>query len=360
MTPDATAFEARVGQSPAPYRRHLVLLACAWTVAVAGSLAWSFVQIQDEIRSLTSQTARALLEKDLLYREWSILHGGLYVPKPGSPRPDPSPSESADGADLDREVRTPSGRILTLLNPAQVSREIFHSQEDSMGIRGRLTSLRPIREANLPDAWERQALERLAQGGKSELTNEIISTEISQGERYLRMMRPLVTSGSCLQCHEEAGRKAGELRGGISVTIPMNRFATPGEMRNVTLAHLGLWLMGLTGLSLGVRDLERQALARRRAESERERVIGELEQALAEVKTLSGMIPICASCKKIRDDRGYWTQIETYLQQHSNATFSHCLCLDCLRRLYPDVAGEVEAQLTHSTPAPSPSNRPNA
>ena len=84
MVPDTPAATLNAGKRPAPYRRHFAVLACAWTLAVAGSLAWSLAQIQDELRSLTTQTARALLEKDLLYREWSILHGGVYVPKPSS------------------------------------------------------------------------------------------------------------------------------------------------------------------------------------------------------------------------------------------------------------------------------------
>jgi hypothetical protein len=234
MVPDAPAAESNAGKSLAPYRRHLLLLACVWTAAVAGSLAWNLAQIQNEIRSLTRQTARALLERDLLYRQWSILHGGVYVLKSGLAE---SGASSADGADEEREIRTPSGRLLTLLNPALVSRQIFQSQEDNMGIRGRLTSLRPLRKANLPDAWERRVLERLAQTGRGELTNEISSTEVRQGERYFRMMCPLVTNRGCLQCHEEKGRKEGELRGGISVTVPMSRFATPGESRNVALAQ---------------------------------------------------------------------------------------------------------------------------
>ncbi len=63
----------------------------------------------------------------------------------------------------------------------------------------------------------------------------------------------------------------------------------------------------------------------------------QLEQALSEVKTLSGLIPICASCKKIRDDEGYWNQIETYISQHSKADFSHGICPDCAKKLYPDL-----------------------
>ena len=67
----------------------------------------------------------------------------------------------------------------------------------------------------------------------------------------------------------------------------------------------------------------------------------ELEQALAEIKTLQGFIPICASCKKIRNDEGYWQQIEQYIQERSDAQFSHGICPECIQTQYPEIAGEV-------------------
>lgn len=76
---------------------------------------------------------------------------------------------------------------------------------------------------------------------------------------------------------------------------------------------------------------------RKKAEEERERLIGELQEALARVKTLSGLLPICASCKKIRNDQGYWQQIEAYIRDHSEAEFSHSVCPECAKKLYPEV-----------------------
>ncbi len=75
---------------------------------------------------------------------------------------------------------------------------------------------------------------------------------------------------------------------------------------------------------------------RKRDEAERERLVVERQKALWEVKALSGMLPICASCKKIRDDKGYWNQIENYIGTHTAATFSHGICPDCIGKLYPD------------------------
>jgi DNA-binding response OmpR family regulator len=75
---------------------------------------------------------------------------------------------------------------------------------------------------------------------------------------------------------------------------------------------------------------------RKLVETERDRLINELQQALGKLKTLSGLLPICGCCKKIRDDRGYWNQLETYIEQHSQAEFSHGICPDCMKKLYPN------------------------
>jgi PAS domain S-box-containing protein len=75
---------------------------------------------------------------------------------------------------------------------------------------------------------------------------------------------------------------------------------------------------------------------RKRFDEERERLIGELKAALADVKTLSGLLPICAHCKKVRDDRGYWSRIETYIRERSHAEFTHGICPDCARQFFPE------------------------
>jgi hypothetical protein len=213
--------------------------------------------------------------------------------------------------------------------------------------------LRPIRAANRPDDWERQALENF-----EKVRKKVSSVETLHGEPCFRMMRPLVTVPACLRCHEEAGRKSGEIRGGISVTVPMGRFVSPGTTLRLGMAHLALWLVGMTGLIFGARNLQGHIRERQRAEAERERLIVELQDALAKVKTPRGLIPICASCKKIRDDQGYWTQLETYLAKHSDTKFSHSLCLDCVRKLCPDLSGDVEARLAEPVPSPERPDEP--
>ncbi len=79
----------------------------------------------------------------------------------------------------------------------------------------------------------------------------------------------------------------------------------------------------------------RYSIKHKESEAEKDRLIEELKEAMNRIKTLSGLIPICASCKKIRDDRGYWQQVEAFIQEHTEAEFSHGICPDCAKRLYP-------------------------
>ena len=88
-------------------------------------------------------------------------------------------------------------------------------------------------------------------------------------------------------------------------------------------------------LLLEIEKAKSEIEERKKAEEEREKLIRDLQKALSEVKTLKGIFPICASCKKIRDDKGYWRQIEVYIRDHSEAEFSHGICPECMKKSYP-------------------------
>jgi PAS domain S-box-containing protein len=96
-------------------------------------------------------------------------------------------------------------------------------------------------------------------------------------------------------------------------------------------------LLGTFGFlhDITARKQAEQALAE--AIKERDKLIGELQSALENVKTLQGLLPICANCKKIRDDKGFWNQVEGYIQEHTNAIFSHAICPDCYEKLYGNI-----------------------
>jgi AmiR/NasT family two-component response regulator len=82
------------------------------------------------------------------------------------------------------------------------------------------------------------------------------------------------------------------------------------------------------------------ALHKVKMENERRELTARLQRALDEIKKLSGLVPICASCKNIRNDKGYWQAVESYIEEHSDAQFSHGVCPDCIKRLYPDLLNE--------------------
>ncbi len=96
------------------------------------------------------------------------------------------------------------------------------------------------------------------------------------------------------------------------------------------------------GSLLGSVHVARDISEQKKSNEVLEKLIKKLEDSLAKVKLLSGFIPICASCKKIRDDKGYWKQVEEYIHDHSEAEFSHSICPECAKRLYPDLSDDME------------------
>lgn len=120
---------------------------------------------------------------------------------------------------------------------------------------------------------------------------------------------------------------------------PFHRFV-PREMMailwNAVALNVFAWITSRLILGFRLRSfLDNTMIQRKNSELESEKK--NLEDALTKVKHLSGLLPICASCKKVRDDRGYWQQVEEYVAERSEATFSHSLCPECMKKLYPDL-----------------------
>jgi PAS domain S-box-containing protein len=96
-----------------------------------------------------------------------------------------------------------------------------------------------------------------------------------------------------------------------------------------------------SGKTLGILSVGQDVTERIKGEKEREKLILDLQDALARVRKLSGLLPICSSCKKIRDDKGYWSQIDQYVRDHSEVDFSHSICPQCAEKLYPDYVSSL-------------------
>ncbi len=258
-----------------------LLLACGWTFVIAVSLLVSIsVQRKDAI-TIAQNVARAYIDNDILYRNWNALHGGIYVPTDRGIPPNPFLPSSVP----ERDVTTPSGRRLTLVNPAYMTRQIYKLTQQKNKLTERITSINPLRPENKADAWEESALRNFESGNR-----EAISVVTEDNIRYLRLMLPLVTEKSCLPCHVSQGYKKGDIRGGISIRMPLSLFETTMR-KQVDLLWAGhgiMWLMGLTGLYAGYTGLKRRTEERDLAEEELQRLNAILENQ-ATTDSLTGI-----------------------------------------------------------------------
>ena len=222
-------------------------LLAIWTVFVGMVLLWSLIHQQREMLEVARINARAAFQKDLVYRQWVASHGGVYVPKTEKTPPNPYLTHVEE-----RDITTPSGRSLTLINPAYMTREVHELGKRHYGLQGHITSLNPIRPENSADLWESEALRSFEQS-----VAEVSSVEELDGVPHMRLMRPLITEEGCMRCHAEHGYKPGDVRGGISVSIPMPPLTALARSHAVTLTlgHGLLWFLGVCGIFLGTSHL---------------------------------------------------------------------------------------------------------
>lgn len=254
---------------PAHLEPYIWALVVVWTVVAAASLLWNTVRIKHNTLESARIQARFAYEKDVIYRRWNAQHSLVYVLVTQETQPNPYLSHIPD-----RDISTPSGKLLTLMNPAYMTRQVHELAEKEQGVLGHITSLNPIRSENSPDPWETKALQAFLRGQP-----EISSVEEIKGKEYMRLMRPLITEKSCLGCHAAQGYKEGDIRGGISISIPMDSLKAIARtpMLTLGLGHTLLWLMGLGGIILATRRLNQRELARRQAVKALEKVKDELE-----------------------------------------------------------------------------------
>jgi diguanylate cyclase (GGDEF)-like protein len=239
-------------------KRYFWLLLCGWTVAVAASLLWNITEVRAKLVEAARIQATLSFEKDVITRRWAAHHGGVYVPVEEDTPPNPYLAHLPE-----RDITTASGRALTLMNPAYITRQIHEMEEKELSFRGHITSLKPINPKNAPDPWESTALKAFQEGKQ-----EVVSLEEMHGKTYMRLIRPFVTDESCLKCHASQGDKVGDIRGGISVSIPMAPIFALMRTRiwSLSLAHLFLYLVGLSGIVLGAQQVLKSELERERAE----------------------------------------------------------------------------------------------
>lgn len=143
-------------------------------------------------------------------------------------------------------------------------------------------------------------------------------------------------------------RKAWILLSVGITSMGIRRFITFIQLLNGEFTHepgMGYEIVGLLGSALmlaGVILIKPIFAALSNAEREQRELVGKLQDAMSKIKILSGMMPICANCKKIRNDKGYWEQIEIYIRDRSDADFTHSICPECAKKLYPDYYKKIQ------------------
>ncbi len=305
---------------------YFVLIALVWTAILLVACGYDLYSSAQETKEAARIQAVESYNKDILYRRWNTLHGGVYALVGEYAEPNPYMSHIKD-----RDITTTTGKKLTLMNPAYMSRQVFKLGREEYGMRAHITSLKPLNPANKADAWEAAAL----RGFEEEALTEVSSISQMDGEEFMRLMRPLVVEEPCLRCHASQGYKVGDIRGGISVAVPMAPLwaGWVKHIRVEIMVYFAIWITGLIGIFIMERRLDMSEAARGKVQAEREKLVSELRESLNNIKTLSGLVPICATCKKIRDDKGYWNKVETYIQEHSYAEFTHGICPVCAEKL---------------------------
>ncbi len=255
-----------------------------------------------------------------------------------------------------------------VLSFTYIAREIQHKYEEiekekgEIPYRYRLAATTPRNSVNQATQHEEKILERF-RNNEIEKFTEYIHRD---NEKFYVSYKPISrTDKSCMRCHstpdvapkglvERYGRHAGfnvslgVIRAMIVMEIPFNEIEE--EAFNHYIINMVIMLIVFTVFYIIlVTILKKEGLLTQTNEElkleideryKKEKLIleknSELNKALSKVKLLSGFLPICASCKNIRDDKGYWNQIESYIKDHSMAEFSHSICPVCIKKLYPE------------------------
>jgi len=284
-----------------------------WLLIVSAAFWKNYADETKAHEYLAYQTARAFFNQIVIDREWNARHGGVYVPV----TPETQPNSYL--IDPLRDIESKQGMKLTKINPAFMTRQIAEIAARQHGVRFHITSLKPIRPGNKPADWESDWLKDFEKGVREQGGFFKDGTNVS-----FRYMAPLVTNTSCLKCHAEQGYKKGDIRGGISVVLPF----IPQPNYWPLILFYALAAAGVSFIILIVSHLLEKK------DQEQQELIKNLQNALKEIKTLQGIVPICSFCKKIRDDKGYWSQVDAYVSQHTDAKFSHGVCPECIEKHY--------------------------
>ncbi len=217
-------------------RRNIVIFNVFWTLLVSSSLGWMIWSARDEQLRIATLTAKSVFKQIVIARRWNSLHGGVYTLVTEKNQPNPYLEDPV------RDLKFNDTMMLTKINPALMTRQIGEIAMLEEGIQFHITSLNPIRPMNEATPVEKQFLQSFEQGKK-----EAGAFMEEHGRQVFKYMEPLITEKSCLNCHAKQGYKEGDIRGGISVSLP---FSMKVPVVSMTLWHMLIWALGLVGMNV--------------------------------------------------------------------------------------------------------------
>ncbi len=253
---------ARVLGGKGPIGRYFLPVHLFWLLVIVTSFGVNYFYLDHEVEDIVLSQARVVFQRDKTLRLWLSQLGGIYAHATAETPPNPDLAQIHD-----RDLRLEDGSILTLINPAYMMRLIYEYGQDLYSPQVRMVSDKPLRPENIADKWELAALVQAEQG-----MGEIYELISLQGEPYFRYLRPAYIRRPCLNCHAEQGYRVGDLRGGLSVSLPVKNLLDRHKKSLSTLAfwHLLIylfvasllfWAQGFVGRRQRERDRARLELA---------------------------------------------------------------------------------------------------
>jgi two-component sensor histidine kinase len=257
--------------------KYIWLYLLLWTLIVGFLYTNSISLIKKSTRKLALIEANAYFEKDKAFRFWAATHGGFYVPVSDRTKPSPYLSHIPE-----RDIETPSGVKLTLMNPAWALRQMNEDFDKLNGF-GHITSLLPLRPENSPDNWEKMALETFENGNLE--VDEII--DINE-QPFLRFMKPLTAEEGCLKCHAHQGSEVGDIRGGVSVSVPLTNYLDEEkkQIKSLLLSFIIIWLIGFSTIIISLRLINKKNSLLLKAKMNLEHRVKDRTKELSETNTI--------------------------------------------------------------------------
>lgn len=237
MLKSINKYKAELSHTRRFFYYSLVLL----SAILVFSAAWNIIQIKEETVEKVKFEARTIYDHNVAYKKWNAMLGGVYAATGSASMPNQYIKAE------DREL-VYGRQKLTLVNHYQMTKNAYQIMSDSKGanILNRVVSLKPLNPDNKPDDWEQSALLNFEKG-----LEEFSEVAMMGGTPYLRVLKPYKMEQECMKCHESQGYKVGDVRGGISIGIPMTQYYASEARAIYTVigTHIAMWFIGFGGIA---------------------------------------------------------------------------------------------------------------